>query len=770
MGRITVPGFQSVVQPGSMPTPQMPGVGGDPTMTARLAGQAIEQGQQISRGMAELGEAGLQIATDMQREANRVQVIRGQNDAQRAIQELSFGVQGSDEPGFQSFKGQAALGDLNGADLSASYADKLKQRLDEVSASFGNDAQRSAFAVWRGTAEADFAGRVRSHQQREFESLKRSTYQGAIEIGINNAAADWQNDGKVREAIDGTLVPGSDDERYGGVRQAAYELGKAQGKSALEIEYDVRKAVSSAHVGVLAQALANGDSRRAIEYLQAHKGDMLETDVLKADGQVREFVDTASSQTAVSAAVKAMANRFQPTDMDKLTGIVLGLESGGRDTDAQGNPLTSRAGAKYAMQVMPETAKAPGFGIRPAADDGAAEYNRVGRELLGALVKKYGNVGQALAAYNGGSKDVDRAVEAARKAGDPDNWVQHLRDFKSPEAFAENSAYVKNGLARLAAGDGAPARPTLQDFTQAAVAQLGPNPSPQALKLTQQGAEHQYGVIEKALKAQDDQAVADAMRALQANGGRVDLLPIALRSRVPPKELDNLYGYADRIAKGDDRTSEWLYAKLAGNPQQLAGMSDDQFYALRKELSEGDFKHFANERAKAQGKALPDAGKAGDLNSSAIKNTLDTRLRTLGIDPTPKDDGGKDAARVGAIRQFVDQYFTAAQKEAGKKFSDAEVATHIDALFAQNATFKGWFSNSSKPLLSMKNPGDMPTADRENILSAFKRAGNDAPTDAQVLGAYWNLELARRSAKAAPKSQALSPAFFDFARSLLEPK
>lgn len=762
MGRIQIPSFQSPVQPGRLMAPQMPGVGGDPTATARLAGQAIEQSQQIGRGLSQLGEAGLQIATDMQREANRVQFMRAQNDAQRAIQTLSFGQ--DDEPGYQSFKGQAALGDHEGTDLSARYGGKLKQRLDEISATLGNDAQRNAFAVWRGTAEADFTGRVQAYQQREFQGLQQSTYKGAIEIGVNNAAADWQSDEKVREAIDGTLVPGSDNERYGGVRQAAYALGKAQGKSALEIEYDVRKAVSSAHLGVVGQALTAGDSRRALEYLQANKGDMLENDVLKVSGQVREFVATAQSQTAVSAAVKATANRFQPTDMDRLTGVVLGLESGGRDFDGQGKPLTSKAGARYAMQVMPDTAKAPGYGIRPAASDSPEEYNRVGRELLGALVKKYGNVGQALAAYNGGARDVDMAIKDAEKAGEPDNWVEHLRKYKSPEAFAENSAYVKNGLAKLGAGDGAPPMPTLQAFVQTAVDQLGPNPSPQALKLTQQAAEHQYGVIDKSIKAAGDQAVADAMRELQTNGGRVDLLPPALRSRVPPKELDNLYTYADRIAKGDDRTSEWLYARLAGNPKTLAALSDDQFFALRRELSEGDFKHFAKERAKAQGKDTPDAGKAGDLNSSAIKNTLDTRLRVLGMDPTPKD-GSADAGRVGAIRQFVDQYFTSAQREAGKKFSDAEVSAHIDALFAQNVTFRGWFSDSSQPLLTLKGPGQIPTADRDNIRAAFKRSGNDEPTDAQVLGAYWNLQVARRKQAAQPKAQGvgLSAADIDLA-------
>lgn len=750
MGRISIPSFPSVRLDSYLVTPPMPSVGGDPSATARLAAQSLQPWDNMGRAMQQLGDVGVGIATDMAREANRVQFIRGQNEAQRAIQDLSFGA-GNDEPGFQSFKGQSALVDHDGVDLSGRYGAKLKERMDSIEASMGNDAQRKAFALWRGNAEADFAGRVQAHQRREFTSLQESTYKGAVEIGINNAAADWGSDERVKEAIEGTLVPGSTTERYGGVRQAAYALAKAQGKSALETEYDVRKAVSSAHLGVLAQALAAGDSARAMQYLGSNKGDMLENDVLRVSGQVREFVDTASAQMAVSQAVKGAANRFQPTDMDRLVGVVRSIESGGRDYGSDGKPLTSPAGARYAMQVMPATAKNPGYGIRPAADDSPEESNRVGRELLGALVKKYGNLGQALAAYNGGARDVDKAIKDADKAGNPSAWLEELRKYKSPAAYAENSNYVKNGLAKYGSGGGAPQAPTEQEFIDSAVAQLGANPSPQAVKLTRQAAAQQFGVIEKSVKAQGESAVADAMRELQTNGGRVDLLPLAMRSRIPPKELDNLYQYASRIAKGDDRTSEWLYAKLSSSPQQLGAMSDDQFYALRKELSEADFKHFAQERAKAQGKTMPDAKAAGDLNSQGIKSALDQRLRVLGVDPTPKDDGGKDAARVGAIRQFVDQYFYAAQREAGKKFTDAEVSAHLDGLFAKNVTFKGFFSDSSGPMLTMK-ASDIPGVDKDNLKAAMKKIGISDPTDAQLLGAYWTLQT-QRKAPAKPAGQ-----------------
>lgn len=747
MARIHVPNFTSPVQArGTSVNIQMPGSRGDPTATGRIAERSIATYDQFGRSMQQLGAVGVGIAADMQREVNRTRVMSGQREAQNYMRDLRLGA--GDDPGYQSLKGQAAViaGD-NGESAADGYRNRLGTRLDEIAKGFSNDAQRNAFAVWRETAENEFNGQLQNHQMREFRAFQRSEEEGAIQVGINNAMADWRSDEAVRNAIDGRLVPGSDTERYGGVRDSAERLAKLQGKSAVETAYDVRKAVSTAHMGVLSGALASGDSTRALEYLSSNKADMLANDVLKANGEVQSFVDAAQAQAAVAGATQGMSSTLQPTDMDRLQGVVAEIESGTRDYYSDGRTVVSPAGAKYTMQVMPATAKDPGYGIRPAASDSPEEYNRVGRELLSALVKKYGNVGQALAAYNGGAKHVDLAIKDATKAGDPTAWVGELRKYKSEAAYKENSEYVRKGLAKFGAGGGAPQQPTEQAFVAGAVALLGPNPSAQAVQMTQKAAAQQYGSIQRSIKARDDQAVADAMRELQTNGGRVDSLPSALRARIPPKELDNLYSYAERIYKGDDHTDEMLYARLSANPQALADMSDDQFLTLNRGLSRSDFKHFANERAKALGKTSESGGdKSGDLNSTAIKGGLDQRLRVLGVDPTPTDNGKKDAARVGAIRQYVDQYFYAAQREAGKKFSDAEVNAHLDALFAKNQTVKGIFSDSSQPLMTIK-VGDIPRADRDNLRTAMRNAGVSDPTDAQLLGAYWNLKTMRDKAK-----------------------
>lgn len=83
-------------------------------------------------------------------------------------------------------------------------------------------------------------------------------------------------------------------------------------------------------------------------------------------------------------------------------------ESGNRDFSPNGQPVISPAGAMYAMQVMPNTATNPGFGVTPAQDNSPQEFDRVGRDYISALHQHYGDLPTALAAYNWGPGNVDK--------------------------------------------------------------------------------------------------------------------------------------------------------------------------------------------------------------------------------------------------------------------------------------------------------------------------------------------------------------------------
>ena len=110
---------------------------------------------------------------------------------------------------------------------------------------------------------------------------------------------------------------------------------------------------------------------------------------------------------------------------DSLMPLVVQTESGGKHVDENGNLVRSKAGAEGITQLMPSTAKKPGYGIEPVKDKSESEYLRVGKEYLAALLKKFdGDAEKALAAYNHGIGNVSKALGKAERYGG--NWKEML--------------------------------------------------------------------------------------------------------------------------------------------------------------------------------------------------------------------------------------------------------------------------------------------------------------------------------------------------------
>lgn len=125
-----------------------------------------------------------------------------------------------------------------------------------------------------------------------------------------------------------------------------------------------------------------------------------------------------------------------PFPGNRLDAITAQAESGNRDF-SNGRPVTSPAGARFAMQVMPETARDPGFGLRPADPNNAADMNRLGREYRAMMERRYGgDVARMWAAYNAGPGRVDAAI--SRHGND---WLRHMP--------RETQNYVRRNISAL---------------------------------------------------------------------------------------------------------------------------------------------------------------------------------------------------------------------------------------------------------------------------------------------------------------------------------
>lgn len=702
-----------------MTMPEMPDVAG-------------QQAQQMGRAMMAGGQQIGQVALDMQQQANQLRVDDALNKAKEAALRLTY----DKDVGFTNLRGINALERPDGKPLADEYADTLKRSIDDIAGTLGNDAQRQAFSLRSNDILTSMRGNAIQHEAQEFKTYSLSVSEGIQSTALREIGLNWQNTDAVNSAV----------ER---IRAETYRQAQLLGKSAEWQEAQARKMTSNAHKVALLSALEQNDPAYADAYLKKYSGQMDADDILTVRGHVTKAMDAKVGFTAASEVLGKMQPRIQVGEAERAFNIALGTESNHRQFGPDGKPLTSPKGAIGIAQVMPDTAPEAAKLAGLPWDENRYKNDPAYNKALGMayfqrqLQENGGDLAKAYAAYNGGPgrladaiKQAEKSVKAAQV--DPNLKPKTWLDFMPQET----RDYVAKNMRAFEAGQGQPNRPTFQEIDD----QLRADPrlagNPARYKVAREEAERQFNEQTKAIKQREEEAVATAMRGIIENGGRFSDLPVSVRAAVPPKEVDNLIGFAQKIAKGDDSTSLWLYAKLAGNPDQLARMNDNEFYALRRELSEADFKHFANERAKRTGGGTGSNG-PGDLNTQAIKQSLDERLRMLKIDPSPKDDGGNDAARIGGIRRFVDQYFMAAQREAGKKFTDAEVSQHLDALFAKNATFRGWFSTSSGPMLTMK-VGDIDGATRDNIKAAFKRQGIDEPTDAQILNAYWNMKVARK--------------------------
>lgn len=122
---------------------------------------------------------------------------------------------------------------------------------------------------------------------------------------------------------------------------------------------------------------------------------------------------------------------------DRLDQITVGTESNGRRYGANGQLLRSPAGALGEWQVMPATARDPGFGLRPADPRNPDDLARLGQEYRAKMRQRYnGDVARMWGAFNAGPGRVDGLL--AKHGND---WLRH--------APAETQNYVRTNLRKL---------------------------------------------------------------------------------------------------------------------------------------------------------------------------------------------------------------------------------------------------------------------------------------------------------------------------------
>ena len=128
-----------------------------------------------------------------------------------------------------------------------------------------------------------------------------------------------------------------------------------------------------------------------------------------------------------------------PISGNLLDRVTAHTESGGHDFTRAGSPLRSPKGALFGMQVMPATARDPGFGLSPANVNDPNDMNRLGREYRAKMEQRYGgNLAQMWSAYNAGPGRTDRALQHGA------DWFNHVP--------AETRNYITQNMRKLRGG------------------------------------------------------------------------------------------------------------------------------------------------------------------------------------------------------------------------------------------------------------------------------------------------------------------------------
>jgi soluble lytic murein transglycosylase-like protein len=117
----------------------------------------------------------------------------------------------------------------------------------------------------------------------------------------------------------------------------------------------------------------------------------------------------------------------QYTD-DPLINAVIQAESAGRPN------AVSPKGAIGMMQIMPETARQPGYGVEPLQDPYNPQENvRFGGDYLGAMIEKFGGLREGLIAFNMGPGATMRWIQNGKNEQElPQSvraYLQQMRQY-----------------------------------------------------------------------------------------------------------------------------------------------------------------------------------------------------------------------------------------------------------------------------------------------------------------------------------------------------
>lgn len=720
---------------------QMPGVSAAAPRAqgGEVMGRQLQQfGQQVEQTSSALGKVGM----DLLEQQNTLRVNAAMNQVRQAALDLEYG-----EQGFRRLKGENAMPDaFDGKPLTEAYLERYQQTVSEVEAGLGNDAQRMAFRQTAGQLGMALRNQTQTYELEQANVYGRSVLTGGASIAAQEAATAYDNPDRVRANIAQIGVLGNElFDRYDGL-------------SGNERTARVQSLQSSAVVDVVKAAADAGDLSLAGRYMEEFDETLTAADRTKLDAIITPAREGQMARQIVENAFAGVNLQGEPVvagevDIDRAFEVLIGSESAGRQFNSAGRPLQSNKGATGIAQVMegtgPEAARLAGLPWDRNRWLNDAAYNRaLGRAYFGAQVEKFGgDVRKAWAAYNAGPRWVEGAVSRAEAAtpGTPQaDWFWQLNnDRRTARNRAETKDYVEKNWRQYGGGEataGQGVAPTsLREVLVRADALLPADASETLRQRVRQEVTFQYGLIEKEKDQETAETLSTVYKKLAASGGDMSALSASELAAVPGDKLNSVISFADSLAKdGDVESDLGTYYQLS-NPQTLRTMSDTAFLQAMARLSETDRRHFAAERAKAQGTAQTGQNSVQNLPSGVIARQVDQVAADLGLRNTA---GGEDARRRAVLRRAADQAVLAAQVRKGQPLTEAETVHTISTLFNAPGAVRGMLGGTSSrteravEVTYDRIPGDIRRSLTNNLKAYLRRDPTESEVEIEYLRRY----------------------------------
>ena len=306
----------------------------------------------------------------------------------------------------------------------------------------------------------------------------------------------------------------------------------------------------------------HGDARYKLALREKMRSSIENLAYMAAQGDIQN----PAVRGALVGSVKSATNLSFDNVFDKL----LSAESGKKQVDASGNPITSPKGAIGIAQVMPgtapEAAKLAGLQWDENKYKYDAEYNKaLGKAYLQAKIAEFdGDVAKGLAAYNAGASRVMSAVGSRGT-----DWLSAM-----PQ---ETQQYVKKIAGNNVAVDVVEKPPELKQKP----AWWDDLSAERQIQVTRnaQTLEHQNRSIADKANAK---LINDAGNYFSAYGKMPDTAP-KLNSVTEPEQrqqLQTLYEASNKLAGIMDKPAAEQNAYLERNKPQDSGIPGDFTYQM----------------------------------------------------------------------------------------------------------------------------------------------------------------------------------------------